>query len=86
MPQFRFLPAVIITAWVIMMGLLVRREYFSAEPLWYPGAALPDSGAVEWWSGIYIGGEKTPFHYFGKINFVPYTKVSEFADYLKDGN
>jgi len=26
-----------------------------------------------------------PFHYFGKVNFVPYTKVSEFADYLKDG-
>ena len=26
-----------------------------------------------------------PFLYFGKINFVPYTKVSEFADYLKDG-
>ncbi|UCE36126.1 MAG: Zn-ribbon domain-containing OB-fold protein [Thermoplasmata archaeon] len=26
-----------------------------------------------------------PFHYFGKINFVPYTKVTKFADYLKDG-
>lgn len=26
-----------------------------------------------------------PFHYFGKVNFVPYTKVSEFADYLKEG-
>jgi len=26
-----------------------------------------------------------PFHYFGKVNFVPYTKVTEFADYLKDG-
>jgi uncharacterized OB-fold protein len=26
-----------------------------------------------------------PFHYFGKVNFVPYTKVTEFADFLKDG-
>jgi len=26
-----------------------------------------------------------PFHYFGKVNFVPFTKVTEFADYLKDG-
>ena len=26
-----------------------------------------------------------PFHYFGKVNFVPYTKVEKFADYLKDG-
>jgi uncharacterized OB-fold protein len=31
------------------------------------------------------GGEKMPFHYFGKVNFVPYTKVTEFADLLKDG-
>ena len=34
---------------------------------------------------IFIGGEKIPFHYFGKVNFVPYTKVNKFADYLKDG-
>ncbi|KYK25485.1 hypothetical protein AYK25_05290 [Thermoplasmatales archaeon SM1-50] len=26
-----------------------------------------------------------PFHYFGKVSFVPYTKVAEFADYLKNG-
>jgi uncharacterized OB-fold protein len=26
-----------------------------------------------------------PFNYFGKVNFVPYTKVNDFADYLKDG-
>lgn len=26
-----------------------------------------------------------PFHHFGKINFVPYTKVNKFADYLKKG-
>ncbi len=25
------------------------------------------------------------FKWFGKINFTPYTKVSEFANYLKDG-
>jgi uncharacterized OB-fold protein len=25
------------------------------------------------------------FHYFGKVNFVPYTKVADFADYLKKG-
>lgn len=27
----------------------------------------------------------TPFRYFGKINFAPYTKVEKFADYLKNG-
>lgn len=26
-----------------------------------------------------------PFKYFGKINFTPYTKVSEFADHLQKG-
>lgn len=26
-----------------------------------------------------------PFYWFGKVNYVPYTKVSEFADALKDG-
>ena len=26
-----------------------------------------------------------PFYWFGKVSFVPYTKVSEFADELKDG-
>lgn len=26
-----------------------------------------------------------PFHHFGKVNFVPYTKVDRFADFLKDG-
>ena len=26
-----------------------------------------------------------PFKYFGKINFTPYTKVDEFADYLQKG-
>lgn len=26
-----------------------------------------------------------PFHWFGKVSFVPYTKVSEFAEKLKDG-
>ena len=25
------------------------------------------------------------FKWFGKVNFSPYTKVTEFADYLKDG-
>ena len=25
------------------------------------------------------------FKWFGKVNFSPYTKVSEFAQYLKDG-
>jgi len=25
------------------------------------------------------------FHWFGKVNFVPYTKISEFARHLKDG-
>ena len=25
------------------------------------------------------------FKWFGKVNFVPFTKVSEFANYLKDG-
>ncbi|UCD16814.1 MAG: Zn-ribbon domain-containing OB-fold protein [Candidatus Zixiibacteriota bacterium] len=26
------------------------------------------------------------FKWFGKVNFVPYTKVSDFAGYLKDGH
>ncbi|MFQ6007820.1 MAG: Zn-ribbon domain-containing OB-fold protein [Candidatus Zixiibacteriota bacterium] len=26
------------------------------------------------------------FKWFGKVNFSPYTKVSEFANYLKDGH
>ncbi|MEW5760384.1 MAG: Zn-ribbon domain-containing OB-fold protein [Candidatus Thermoplasmatota archaeon] len=25
-----------------------------------------------------------PFKWFGKVNFAPYTKVSDFADYLRD--
>jgi len=25
------------------------------------------------------------FKWFGKVNFTPYTKVTDFADYLKDG-
>jgi uncharacterized protein len=25
------------------------------------------------------------FKWFGKVNFIPYTKVSDFAEYLKDG-
>ena len=25
------------------------------------------------------------FKWFGKVNFIPYTKVADFADYLKDG-
>jgi len=25
-----------------------------------------------------------PFHWFGKVNFVPYTKVTDFADFLRD--
>jgi uncharacterized OB-fold protein len=30
-------------------------------------------------------GDEMPFNYFGKVNFAPYTKVNDFADYLKDG-
>lgn len=26
------------------------------------------------------------FHWFGKVNFVPYTKISGFAQHLKDGS
>jgi len=26
-----------------------------------------------------------PFYWFGKVSFVPYTKVTEFADELKAG-
>ena len=63
MLRVRPLSAVILTAWVIMMGLLVKREYFTAEPLWRLGAALPDTGTVEWWSGIYIGSEKVGYAY-----------------------
>ncbi len=55
-------------AWLFVMGLLVRREYFSSTPLWQPGVAMADTGSIEWWSGIYIGGEKVGYAYASRAS------------------
>ena len=61
--RFRLLPSVIIVAWLVMTGFLIKREYLTEVPHWRPGIARADSGTVEWWSGIYIGGEKVGYSY-----------------------
>ena len=68
MPKVRPVLAVILTAWVVMIGFLVKREYFTAEPRWYLGMALPDTATVEWWSGIYMGGEKVGYAYTRRVS------------------
>lgn len=68
MRRVRPLSALIMIAWLFMMGLLVRREYFSSTPLWQPGVAMADTGRVEWWSGIYIGGEKIGYAYTNRVS------------------
>lgn len=51
-------PIIIVAAWVFMAVLLVKREYFTAEPSWRPGTAHFDTAAVEEWVGIYLQGQK----------------------------
>jgi uncharacterized OB-fold protein len=34
---------------------------------------------------MYSAGIEDMFKWFGKVNFTPYTRVSEFANHLKDG-
>jgi len=46
-----------------MVGLLVKREYFTAEPIWRPGTASFDTSAVEEWVGIYLQGQKIGYGY-----------------------
>lgn len=63
MRNLKPIPALILIAWVIMAAFLVKREYFTAEPVWLPGSARPDTGVVEWWSGIYMEGQKVGYAY-----------------------
>ncbi len=61
MRRVRIIPALIVLAWFFMAGMLVKREYFPSVVTWIPGTARADSGAVEWWSGIYLNGQKVGY-------------------------
>ena len=67
MRRFSPVPLVILAAWVFMIGLLVKREYFTAEPQWRPGIAHLDTTLVEEWTGIYLQGQKIGYGYTSRI-------------------
>ena len=58
MSRFRPIPILIIGAWILMAGILVKREYFTEDVFWLPGSGRIDTSAVEWWSGLYMNGRK----------------------------
>ncbi len=41
-----------------MAGILVKKAYFTEEIFWLPGSGRIDTTAVEWWSGLYMNGQK----------------------------
>jgi len=51
----------IVLAWFTMAGMLVKREYFTSTPQWTYGSVSADSGAVEWWTGIYLNSSKVGY-------------------------
>ncbi|MFO7769432.1 MAG: transglutaminase-like domain-containing protein [bacterium] len=61
--RLRIVPLTIMAAWLVMVGLLVKREYLTAEPAYRPGAVRGDTTATEQWNGIYLQGRKIGYGY-----------------------
>ncbi len=61
--RIRVVPITIMAAWLVMVGLLVKREYLTAEPAYRPGAVRGDTTATEQWNGIYLQGRKIGYGY-----------------------
>jgi hypothetical protein len=58
MKRLRPVSVTIVGAWLIMVGLLVQREYFATSSVWQPASYRADTTAVEEWSEVFLQGAK----------------------------